>query len=343
MSRGPLRAFVACVALGAALPASAFVRLTTESRQPDKGVCLWWKQRSITYVVDSSAFTGNGCPGGGAVSQAVQRSFPAWTQATRAGQTSPCTDFKFVYGGETARQDLGYDPNSNNVNLVVYRKGQCSDPAVAPAGDECHATPGACADKHNCWEHGTGSLAADTLALTTTSFDPATGEILDADVELNGWNGSAAAPTGSYFTCGGPGLSTCSDPPYSQSGCNSTDLAGTITHEAGHMLGLDHVCTGSYPPPYNACPSPTPVMAPTMAHGDTSRRSLSPDDVEAVCTIYPAGGPTTTCVSSSGSAQRVGAGQTSGTGCSTGEGGLALLAGVVPILTVLRRPRAAGP
>ncbi len=339
MSCGPLRALAACIALGAIRPAFAFVRLTTEPQQPDKGVCLWWKPRSITYVVDASAFTGQGCPGGGAVSQAVQRGFPAWTQATRAGQTEPCTDFKFVYGGETARQDLGYDPSGNNVNLVVYRKGQCSDPAVAPAGDECHATPGACADKYNCWEHGTPSLAAHTLALTTTSFDRTTGEILDADAELNGWNGSAAAPAGSYFTCGGPGLTTCSDPPYGQSGCNWTDLGGTLTHEAGHMLGLDHVCTTSYPAPYNACPSPTPVMAPTAPNGDTSRRSLTSDDVEAVCTLYPAGGPTRTCLSSSGSAQSLGAAQAVGTGCSTGGGGLGLLAGVLPLLTLRRRPR----
>jgi len=265
--------------------------------------------------------------------------FPAWMQATQAGETSPCTDFKFTYGGASTGSELGYDQTAGatNQNLVVVRKGQCSDPSIAPASDACHATFGACAAKYNCWEHGNGAFTANTLALTTTTFNVATGEILDADMELNGWNGDAGTPqdgsAGWYFTCGGTASSTCSTPPYGQSACNWIDLGNTVTHEVGHMLGLDHVCVSSYPAPYNACPSPTPVMAPTAAFGETFKRALSSDDTSAICTMYPAGAATKTCVSS-GTDGGSGTSPAKSGGCNVGGSGLAALAGTLFLLAL---------
>ena len=92
---------MAC-ALAFASTASAFVQFTT-TPYPDQGSRLQWKRRTVAYAVNMSAFTGQGCSSGDAASQLAQASFPAWAEAQRQGATAPCTDFKFVYAGETAR------------------------------------------------------------------------------------------------------------------------------------------------------------------------------------------------------------------------------------------------
>jgi hypothetical protein len=343
-----LRAIVALSALAAAAHASAFVRSTTAPLHPDQGACLWWRPRSLTYVVNFSALTGQGCSGPDAVSALVQPAFQAWAAATRAGASSPCTDLAITFGGPSDATEVGYRQNGGNVNLVVYRHGSCSDPKVVDPLDPCHATVGACATLRNCWDHSDGGFNANTLALTTTSFDVETGEILDADVELNGWSGSWAtsngitkATSGWYFTCAGPGSRSCIDPPFwmpgstsppGQTGCNWIDVGNTVTHEAGHVIGLDHTCVVAYPPPYDACPTPPPVMAPTAVITETRRRVLTSDDVEAVCTIYPAGQPTKTCVSTgtTGTSTPPSATKAAGGGCSTaGQGSLLALAGLL--------------
>jgi hypothetical protein len=341
-----LRVLLVVSAVAAAGDASAFVRSTTAPLHPDQGSCLWWRPRGLTYLVNFSGLTGQGCTGSAAVSALVQPAFQAWMTATRAGAGSACTDLAFTFGGESAVTEVGYRQSGANVNLVVYRHGSCSDPTVVPSSDPCHGTVGACATAYNCWDHAGVGLSANTLALTTTSFDVATGEILDADVELNGWsgnttttNGITTATSGWYFTCAGPEKGSCVDPPYGQSGCNWIDVGNTVTHEAGHVIGLDHVCVAGYPSPYDACPTPSPVMAPTAVIGETRRRTLTTDDVEAVCTIYPAGQTTKTCASTSTPTTTAPATSSGGGGCATaGQGGLlALLAG----LFVARRRRAA--
>jgi MYXO-CTERM domain-containing protein len=165
------------------------------------------------------------------------------------------------------------------------------------------------------------------------TFDTQTGEILDADMELNGWNGALPpGDTGWYLTCAGPGAPACPSPVFGQAGCVEIDVGNTVTHEAGHMLGLDHVCNPSYPAPYDACPrvpSPSgplePVMAPSAVPGDTDKRVLKPDDVEGACTIYPpaSGG--------------------GGRGCATGGEGGALAIAAAGALWWRRRQRTTAP
>lgn len=53
------------------------------------------------------------------------------------------------------------------------------------------------------------------------------------------------------------------------------DIQNTVTHEAGHMLGLDH----------DAVEDST--MQAEAALGETSKRTLHSDDLEGLCTIYP--------------------------------------------------------
>jgi hypothetical protein len=90
-----------------------------------------------------------------------------------------------------------------------------------------------------------------TLASTTVTFSDS-GEILDADMALN----SARHD----FTVSDTDV--------------ETDLVSIITHEAGHFLGIAH------------SPDPDAVMYYSYATG-TLKRTLTADDISAVCAIYP--------------------------------------------------------
>lgn len=92
-----------------------------------------------------------------------------------------------------------------------------------------------------------------TLALTTITFEVPTGKILDADVEINSY-----------------AIDLTTD------GRGGSDLQSIVTHEAGHFLGLAHSIV------------PQATMNAAYSPGDTSFRSLSPDDMAGICTVYPA-------------------------------------------------------
>jgi MYXO-CTERM domain-containing protein len=305
MSRA-LRSAIAVVLVVSASPALAFVRSTTVSEQPGQGLCLYWGTRQVGYRINATSAVAPPCQDAAAAVSLASASFPAWSPT--------CTDFRFTNGGTSTSTALAND----GVNLVVFRGKLCSD--VPCAGN-------ACATANNCWDHG----ATGTIALTTVTFVASTGQIVDADMEIYGWNGSTGGatglPTGYYMTCATPTSSTCARPPYGLTGCNYVDVGNIVTHEAGHMLGLDHTCT--YPAPYNSCPTGGTTMDPTMVPGETSKRTLSPDDTNGVCTIYPAGAATVTCIGTAPEPAKSG-------GCSTGGGGSGVL-GLLGVGLLLRR------
>jgi hypothetical protein len=176
------------------------------------------------------------------------------------------------------------------------------------------------------------------LAITTVFARQDTGIILDADVEINSVDGGR-------FRWGDlvAGIGT---------GVHVEDLQNTLTHEFGHLLGLDHNCflAGSNAKhtvdnngqPVPDCDHVTPeIQAATMfaavAPGDTERRTLTADDMAGVCAIYP---------EASASSCDGGDGDT-GTGCSLGgqRGSAAglLLAGLLVVSAAgLRRFRRRG-
>jgi hypothetical protein len=99
--------------------------------------------------------------------------------------------------------------------------------------------------------------ANNTLGLTTVTYDPDTGEIYDADMEINATVQLAI-----------------SDPVPA----DGYDLASIITHECGHFLGMAH--SGA-------------DRATMFAHytaGSTYMRELTSDDVAGICSIYLPGG-----------------------------------------------------
>lgn len=104
------------------------------------------------------------------------------------------------------------------------------------------------------WYYNNWPYEPNGVALTTVTYDDKTGKIYDADIELNGYyyRFDVVEKTPSTYT----------------------DIQNTITHEIGHMIGLDHVF------------EPESVMYPTAKAGEIKKRSLSQDDIDGVCAIY---------------------------------------------------------
>jgi hypothetical protein len=119
------------------------------------------------------------------------------------------------------------------------------------------------------------------------------GTIMDADIELNDLNFTfVVEPTS---TGGRPGTEI-------------SDLENTLTHELGHVQGLDHTCkdTATTPqevdengnvPPSCALLSQLPAdqqskienatMFNSATPGETKKRMPSADDVAGICAAYP--------------------------------------------------------
>jgi hypothetical protein len=124
------------------------------------------------------------------------------------------------------------------------------------------------------------------LAITTVFAQQSDGIILDADVELN-----AAA---GHFKWGDlvAGIGTDG---------GAEDLQNTLTHEFGHLLGLDHNCflpgnthraTDDMGVPIPECDRADAVvqeatMFAAVTRGDIDRRTLAADDIAGVCAVYP--------------------------------------------------------
>jgi hypothetical protein len=121
------------------------------------------------------------------------------------------------------------------------------------------------------------------LAMTTVTRRLSTGEILDADVEIN----AVDYRWGDVVEDGGK-----SD--------DLNDLQSTVTHELGHLIGLAHTCSlDGAPPALDDRGRPVPscdavpeeqetTMFPLILPGATGARTLSHDELRAACDIYPA-------------------------------------------------------
>ncbi len=172
----------------------------------------------------------------------------AVTAAMQAWTDVPCTDFTFVDVGDTTNPRAGYDwrrPDDNH-NVVVFREGT--------------------GDPQDAWPHTPGALA-----ITTVTFNSRTGRILDADIEVNG-----AVRGQNQYTFGACNVdgSDCA---------GKQDIQNTLTHEFGHVLGLDH------PMERDA------TMYGSAEPGELKKRSLEDDDRAGICTIYPNGQVSTPC------------------------------------------------
>jgi hypothetical protein len=153
--------------------------------------------------------------------------------------------------------------------------------------------------------------SATLFAFTVLAYDDVSGQIRDADVVIN-------AARSDYEVCFGPCAS------------GGLDALNTLTHEVGHLHGLDHSTV------------PEATMRAGGQVGETFMRTLEADDVLGICTLYRTAwqpeGPPSDCGEGGG-----------GRGCSAlgraprGGGGPvgAALLGVVVLWLVVRRARPA--
>jgi hypothetical protein len=183
----------------------------------------------------------------------------------------PGTDIRLTTIAEVeSTAGVGYDKR----NVIVFRQDTwCRDPA--PVNDAGVPEP-------DCYP-------ANALAVTSIFKNVKTGEIVDADIEFNAvdytWGDLVGQPL--------------------ERADNTTDFQNALTHEMGHVLGLDHNCytindgqsrqkdnTGApevdcYNNPSLPATVADATMYPSVAQNDVARRDLSADDVQGVTDIYP--------------------------------------------------------
>jgi hypothetical protein len=208
--------------------ARAFCRTTTEkpgtTYDPATGCytgsadakLLYWKGACVGYSLNRSASSKVTLD---QASKIVSDAFAAWSAAACATGTPT------VHAVDVGPVDcdlVEYNQTGPNQNLIVF-----------------HDDVWPYADPYN------------TLGLTTVTFNTQTGEIYDADMEIN-----STVPN---LVAEGP------VPP------GGFDVTSIITHEAGHFLGLAHT------------PDPTAVM---YAHYHDGESVLAADDVSGICSIY---------------------------------------------------------
>src|SRR5581483_590885 len=228
LESAPLKV-LACALLLCALPARAFVRTRNSA-----GVCIWWSAHGHSFQVDA---LGTPDVTGAAAADAVRRSFATWSAAS-------CSDLAFAeqpISTSAADRLVGYFPSAANHNLVLFRTRNCRD--AVPSGTTCTGS-GGCSNLYDCWDQGDGVIAS-----TTTTSDARSGEILDSDIELN-------AAVFRFTAVDGLPCQTAAE-----TGCVRTDVQNTVTHEAGHSLGLDH-----------SPDHPEAAMYPTGPPGEVTKR-----------------------------------------------------------------------
>jgi MYXO-CTERM domain-containing protein len=223
---------VAALAVIAPRDAQAFCRTTTAPVPANydaqrngcitSGLLLYWKGACVSYAVNENAAPG--IPFADAT-RIIDQAFATWT-----GSICPASGEKVGIAvtdlGAVQCDEVRYNPGSPNQNLIVFRE-----------------------DK---WPYND---AANTLGLTTVTFNAESGEIYDADMEINAT---------------GKNLSIADKVP-----ANGFDLLSVVTHEAGHFLGLAHATLS------------TATMFASYKPGTTTLRSLTNDDIAGVCAIYP--------------------------------------------------------
>jgi hypothetical protein len=181
--------------------------------------------------------------------------------------TQSCSYLEFVVDDPTPAETI-YDGK----NVVKFREDKWCRPASGADPEECYSPSAA---------------ALTTVFYVNTPGKPNDGKIRDADIELNAVNFAVGVCTLSGCTTTGQG--------------SVSDLANTLTHEIGHLVGLDHTCWDQPgPAPVDGSGQPVPsCSAPlTSAQLDATmynyqdpaeikKATVEADDVNGFCAIYP--------------------------------------------------------
>jgi MYXO-CTERM domain-containing protein len=211
-----------------------------------------------------------------------------WRAATQS-----CSYLDFVFDAPEPNETF-YDGK----NVIKFREDTWCRPAHGGDPKQCYSPQAA--------------------ALTTVFYVNAPGKandgvIRDADVEIN-------AVDFAIGVCQAPGVCTTA-------GAGTvSDLENTLTHELGHLIGLDHTCwdmpgaaplddQGQPAPLCSAMPLPAKITDATMYNfqdpGEIKKRTPEADDVAGFCAIYP-------IASDPGVCERAGTGGGGGCACAAG-------------------------
>lgn len=172
-----------------------------------------------------------------------------WPAPRSSGPALTAPTWSLSSGEPTDDRLAGFDwragsDSPNNKNIVIFRNDTANDPI-------------------DRW-----LLSLDALAITTVTFEPSSGRLLNADIELND------VPARKFSAC-----DNCTV---------AFDLQNTLTHELGHVLGLDH-------PPSDQPDAAQSTMFKASSRGDLEKRDLAQDDIDGLCFVYPTGAPPEEC------------------------------------------------
>jgi hypothetical protein len=303
-------------ALVVAASAEAYVRSHTSR---DDTPLAW--RGNCAYLTPDSAYTPDVATD--KVQAAIDASAAAWTQ-------TGCSYFDLKLDPAEAGGSAAMDRPTGK-NFIVFRQDSWCPP---DPNEPCYDS---------------SATALTTVFYIDKPGDSHNGQILDSDIEMNNINFA--------FTVDG------TRPPNSGSK-TVADIQNTLTHELGHLLGLDHTCYDGWNPceatgqckainlscqSEDDCiplddrgqriPRCTDVLSNEITEAtmfnyaqslDTTKRTLSQDDIDGVCGIYPLANDPDSC-------SRV---DTSGeTGCAAAghaptAGGLLLLVGIALVVAL---------
>jgi MYXO-CTERM domain-containing protein len=193
---------------------------------------------------------------------ALDASAAAWSAGA-----NPCTDLQISV---TSSADETPRAKVDSINNIIFRTTSW-----------CKLTDTGACDPDPMFAYDPAALA-----LTSVSAGTVSGNIRDVDMEVNGF---------------GPVWGDLVMHPELQ-GMSIHDLQNAVTHEMGHVIGLDHTCYLEPPPLTDNTGQPTPdcagappdiratTMFPSAYPGDTEKRTLEADDKLGLCEIYPAPG-----------------------------------------------------
>ena len=228
----------------------AYVASTTnKSFQP-----LGWVDSNCVIIVANS--NGSADIDDGSDLLAIENAISKWHQAI-----GDCSFLRLSLQESSLTALPEFNKKGENTNTIYWAEELCATDVET-----------------GCWKHDAAAAAITTVSFVDNPNSERDGQIIDADVELNGV----------YFT-------------FSTSGNMETDVENTVVHELGHLIGLDHPCDDGArtPTPYDhvgrripECgKEPDSYKEVTMYNfadfGETKKRSPEKDDVRGVCDLYP--------------------------------------------------------